>query len=1054
MVIQPNNTYTLYTNSCETANYNFYSEYQQFKLLATNVVPVFTTDSSLNVTANHILIPRTFETRSSYPASNLLVSRLLTVADISSNYAFYVRGFSVSSKFITPAAVVRVLLPTDVTPVAGADWFSAYQTNYNETRQENKTHVDVFDDIEGTYNQFKDTAINGYQITDNFTDIITGEKKVLNKLSPSAFVIENKFTKLKTDADVYNLNINYIHRGVYAKPNVMTLHYDWKVYNQGTPLLSPVQEMTLINTVSPGSPVIGDIPLSFKFLPSYVEYSSMKQNHSGIQEPSQWFMDNFTGIRLPLKVVGNKVLTITTTGPTGNYDVIPGVYTVTIPSGYYYTHSLATYVTQNINPASGLRLDFYTQTKSYISNQTYADSSDVSFYYLSSGLNNIASVSVTCNDTSFLTNVLGLNILSTAQNPNPAPISVYFKNPDAPEPRGGFPKYTYNGHLIEPDNLWTPQSVPSCPPNSLGLYQLSVSIGNVLTSNNPRDYYSTVYYFMSLFEQEEHTMHRNIPMLQDIDNEFYLPDTWEEAQYKLADLNAPHITFLFWKIFGNNVSTTDKLLKPEFYNNSISDQNGYTFTNYLDLSNCFIDTIKFQSTVTNLLSQSVSSYWMYLFDNNLLPVDVTKSNATILYTQLADVSSNLVYGIQQSYGHLIGIMKQSVANAILPPDASGSVVGYIYYGSYTGVGSSDRIRNTIVPLFKSKGVKYCVVDQRNNYGGSASSRLFPFGMNQNFSYTFFSVNDGINENGAPTESSYYVNTCTFWADVLKTPTKYPAAWRLAVDSSGVTINVDSSGVTIGVINNELYLKSGNPYELQLRSTQNTIGNNTVDGSNNGQGIFNFTFLNSNATFSAAQQSIYNQKGFSDNSEHPQLNGPLGENPTVNVMAYGVNNKYVFASHAADAADLDAADKINPGSGGSLTQNIFYNSLSGIEFSIKTDVSGVAVQSFNNPALKFDALSNYTPKTFMSEIGVYYDASSNQKAYLDGSRNAFYVSNDNTASYRDFRLERAVQCCYARRAGCRAKSNFGYMPYDSTDPYNWAVTDTSGALPLPANPFGL
>jgi hypothetical protein len=1084
MVIQPNNTYTLYTNSCETKNSNFYSKFQQFKLLATNVVPVFTTDSSLNVTENSIRIPTSFANKAAYPTSNLLVSRLLTVADTSSNYAFYIGGFSFTGVLYTPIAITRVLFPTDVTPVAGSDWFSSYQTNYNEIRQENKTHVEVFDDIEGTYNQFKSVVITGYQLTDNFTDLITGEKKILNKRSPSAFVVENKFTKLKTDADVYNLNINYIHRATYAKPNVMTLHYDWKVYNQGTPFISPVQEMTLINKGSPGSPVIGDIPLSFKFLPSFIEYSSPKQNHSGIQDPQEWFMDNYIGIRLPLKVSGNKVLTITTTGPTGDYDVIPGVYTVTVPSGYYYPHSLATYVTQNINVDSGLRLDFYTQIKNYISDQTYADSSGGSFYYLSSGLNNIASVSVTCSDVTFLTDVLGLNTLSTAQNPNPAPISVMFRNPDGPNLRGGFPMYTYNGHQVDPDNLWTPQTVPSCPPGSSGLYNLSVSIGNVLTSNNPRDYYNVVYYFMNLFQQEEHSLVRFIPLLQDIDQEFYMPDTWEEAQYKLADLNAPHAYYYWWKIFGNenmmgvgtqganmykvankynnntttevstglamvssmfnlyNITTTDKLLKPEFFNNSISDQNGYTFTNYLDLSNCFIDTIKFQSTTTNLLSQSVSSYWMRL---SPLPADVTTSAATILYTQLADVSSNLVYGIQQSYGHLIGIMKQSVANAILPPDASGSVVGYLYYGSYTGVSNATRMRDFIVPLFKSKGVKYCVVDQRNNYGGQSNGRLTPFGVNPDFFYQFFPLYNGINENGSANESSYYVNSSTFWVDVLANPTKYPSAWRLTVDSSGLTT---------GIINNWLYKKSGNPYEMQLRGVTGNPGNNTVDGSNNGQGIFNFTFLNSNATFSAAQAAIYFQKGFSDNSEHPQLNGPLGENPTVNCMAYGVNNKYLFASHAYATDDIDYTDTVYPGSGGSLTQNIFYNSFDESIFSIRSDPSGVVLQSFNNPTLKFDALANHTPKTFMTEIGVYYDASGNQHAYLDGSRNAFNVSNDNTASYRDFRLERALQCCYAQRAGCRAQSKFGYMPYDSTDPYNWAVTDTSGAMPLPENPFGL
>ena len=128
-----------------------------------------------------------------------------------------------------------------------------------------------------------------------------------------------------------------------------------------------------------------------------------------------------------------------------------------------------------------------------------------------------------------------------------------------------------------------------------------------------------------------------------------------------------------------------------------------------------------------------------------------------------------------------------------------------------------------------------------------------------------------------------------------------------------------------------------------------------------------------------------------------------------------------------------------------------------------------MNSFNNPLLAYDALSNWSPLTLMTETGVYYDADGVQQAYKDGSRNAFSVSNDNINSYRDFRVERALQCAYAQRAGCRAQPKFGYMPIDTTntvklidasgvqtvyDPYNWNITNTTGALPLPVNPFGL
>ena len=1100
IVAQPNNTYTLYTNSTGNGvyigsqNMDVFSQYQPFKLLATNVVPVFTTDSS-GITENSISVPFGYVNRSFFPASSILVTRLLTVAETGSNYAYF-KSRSTSVYYAT----TRVLLPTDVTPVAGADWFSAYQTNYNEIRQENKSHVEVFDDIEGTYNQFRDTTILGNFLTDKATDLTTGIKQVYNPVSPSAFVVENKFKKLKTDADVYNLNINYIHRGAYAKPNVMTLHYDWKVYNQGTPLISPVQEITLINTSSPGSPVIGTIPSSFKFLTSVTERSAIKQNYSGVQEPSQWFMDNFIGIRLPLQVVGDKVLTITTTGPTGDYDVIPGVYTVTIPSGYYYPHSLATYVTQNINPDSGLRLGFHTETKNFINNQTYLESSGSSFYYLSSGLKGIASVSVTCSDSTFLTDVLGLNTLSTAQNPNPAPISAFVFN-DTFQPRGGFPKYTYNGHSVNPDNLWTPQSVPSCPPNSSGLYQLSVSIGNVLTSDNPRDYYNTVFYFMNLFQQEEHLLSRYVPVLQDIDQEFYLPDTWEEAQYKLANLNAPYIMNRFSpalaiatnglslgtqsnKLYNisfngfpgfsttipsqgtSNISflinntyesstTSEKLLKPTFFNNSNLDNNGYTFTNYMDLSNCYVLAVKFDSSgATDFRTQSMSSYWMnkYNGSNGGLPADVmTTGNVVVPYNKLSDVSSNLAYGINQAHGHIFGIMKQSVANAILPPDASGSVVGYIQHGTYVYYWGNSNWRDAIVSLFKSKGVKYCVVDQRNNPGGGWQQRLTPFGLDPNFVWAKLPHTLLMNSFGAPNESQYYIAGCTFIADILKNPSKYPPSWRFTLDSSGLILPR-----TGNAIDNALYIKTGNPMDL-LSRTDNVIiagDTTTVDGSNNGQGIFNFTMMDSNYSTSAAKFAITQIKGLSGTSEHPQWNCTNPENPTVNYTTYGVFNRQFFQSDNSYTPDYEYTDNVPPGSDGSLDNNIFYNAQTVINFGARLDSSGVFLQSFNNPVNTMDAVSNYTPLTLMSEIGVYYDASGNQQAYLDGSYNAFRVSNNNTASYRDFRLERAVQCAYSRRAGCRSQSKFGYMPVNSADPYNWAVTDTSGALPLPVNPFGL
>ena len=1109
LVKQPNNTYTAYTNATTGASGNNDSQFfnQQFQLLATNIVPTFTLDSSLNVTANSITLPRGFANAGSYPTTSVLVSRRLTNADIGSNFAFSI-ATSTNNQATAYAFIERIMVPSQVTPVKGGDWFSAYQSEYNETRINNVTHSDVFDDVEGTYNAMKKRLLNGYGIDKKATDIITGQVYPINKLSPEPFIVEGKFDKFKTTADVYALPVNHIHFGVYGKPNIMTFHYDWKVQNVPSPLISPFQEITIVNTNSPSAPVIGTIPSSFKFLRSSLEKQGCKQNSSGIKEPGEWFMDNFVGLRLPLVVSGNKTLTITTTGPTGNFDVIPGVYTVSIPDNWVgYPHSLAAYITQNLSVDSGLRLDFYTLNKDITNPETFTSSTTQNFFYLSSGNNSIASVSVTCNDSAFLTNVLGLNTLSTVQNPNAPPVTLVvgqqgiagmFGNLQ----RGGFPKYTYNGNNLDVNNLYTPQTLPV----SITNLTVNFSIGNVLTSGNPRDYFNAMFYFINLSAIEEHAISRNMLVLADINEEMYMPDTWEEAIFKFVDGNAFAIyttTLIEYSIlnsqsfgilggkslqnhswnasrttapfsgFANakNVlltqgfATLEKVFKPSYASTLNDTQVGYVATNYLDSSNTFVIARRFTSTVTNLMSQNMGTYWMPLFlSGSGLPADVTVgAAAAVPYSVLLNDSSNSMYGVPWSFGNFIGIFKQSVANAILPPDASGSVCGYVFLGSCF-YESNTPLRNAIVNLFKSKGVKYAVTDVRGNPGGAASSSLNPYGLNPNF--TYFSMNNilGSHDWSSPSQSMNVIMYSTLVADILDNPTYYPAAWRYPVDASGYTIT------TLGGVDNTTYKQTGNKFTLYRKTTQTSVGNNTVDGSNNGQGLFSWCYLTDQTCFSAPKAMLNSLKGNIDTNDYNQYAGPTPPFTNTHYTLYGTYNRLFYEISNGLTNNYEYNVTVNPGNDGLLDQDVFYDNGYAILDGMRFDNSGNAFSnSFNQPGITFDAVSNWSPLTLMTESGVYYDASGIQQAYTDGSRNAYYVSNDNLNSYRDFRLERSLQCAYAQRATVRASPKFGYMPIDNGntvsivdasgvsqvyDPYNWNITDTSGALPLPANPFGL
>jgi hypothetical protein len=187
IVKETNNTYTLYTNATgdysgagqvnfEDNNNDHQYYFQKYKLLASGVRPFYQVVDGSNVLQNAIPIPKGYAEKDTFdqtdPTTYVLVSRRLTMDDIGSNASFYA-GLSINNQCYMFSMMYRVLLPTDVTPEG--DWFSAYQGTYNATRIKKNTLLDVFDDVDGTYEATRQHVLQGYNLSKTIKDVITGE---------------------------------------------------------------------------------------------------------------------------------------------------------------------------------------------------------------------------------------------------------------------------------------------------------------------------------------------------------------------------------------------------------------------------------------------------------------------------------------------------------------------------------------------------------------------------------------------------------------------------------------------------------------------------------------------------------------------------------------------------------------------------------------------------------------------------------------------------------------------------------------------------------------
>jgi hypothetical protein len=281
------------------------------------------------------------------------------------------------------------------------------------------------------------------------------------------------------------------------------------------PYFTPFSEVTFTSNLVSG------IPTDFKFLKSFIISSSMCSTFKNVQLAAA---DPYISVRMPLKVEPT----------TLEFKIDDVTYsTVNVPGGCYYPHDLAATITNQLQP--DLRLDFYYEARDYsLGPNQYLHVGDSAnyvgsnaFYYVScdNGTNvTTSTVTITCPDTDFLTNVLGLDTINIPCTVTPFENASVVGLQFSVKENGNFPMYTFKGR--KPTRYYTDFGTLLDP------VEVSTSFGNVTKSSNPRDYYNAAFYISLISDMEAHSS-LSLTCLLDYDSEIYIPNTWKEIVYKL-----------------------------------------------------------------------------------------------------------------------------------------------------------------------------------------------------------------------------------------------------------------------------------------------------------------------------------------------------------------------------------------------------------------------------------------------------------------------------------------------------------------------------------------
>ena len=541
---KPNNTYMVYTSQGFDLELN--SRMNDFILIMDNYVPILTRDSSNNITENSVSLPLIFDVNLYY--TTLTLSKKLNAP--TSDFAFvpdYKNNATLNNRDTwTIMFARRIMKPIDfcIGKPSGigdnrydGDWFSQYQSLVKQKRINAKGRFKIMKDIEGLWDNFKDTMVCGPSLVTTTVDVASGVKKVVNKKGMKAFEVANLHNSLKNNRKSFSYAVTGLSKTYFAKENILQVDYTF-VGEENEYEYQPFtafSEVTLSDSIT--TPL--GITSGFKFLTSI----SCKTN-SLIAFPN---ISNYragkpyVGLLLPITLSAQSTLTFDVSGSSS--------ITIQVPAGSYYPHSLAEKITSELNrQESELRVDLYVAPAGtqgpFTSVQQILQNA---FYYVSAPTN--APVTVTSSNSTFLNNILGLGTTTYYNATNKTYVdssggfvegTVDFSivptiNIYSYSECGVFPSNVFKG-LLNPSTYYTPFPIDPSTISISGT-TISTSFGNVVGSRNPRDLYSAVAYIATICERDIHNLTQFITLCSH-DQELYVPDTYDELVYKCDDLSA------------------------------------------------------------------------------------------------------------------------------------------------------------------------------------------------------------------------------------------------------------------------------------------------------------------------------------------------------------------------------------------------------------------------------------------------------------------------------------------------------------------------------------
>ena len=1025
IILKPNNTYTILYNGNENFNLSYNNQFRSnsFIKLADNIRPTIVgTDVSLSLS---------FPFYNNGPSTTTIIfSKKLTEPD--SDYAFQVSGKATNSD---PAYqwMERKMKPSDFSD--STNWDTIFLSTYDSKRIQTQAQFSTYQDIYSLWDDVKNRLISGGgldAISYEF-DVVTSKKTRVNKKNDTIFDILSLHSKLTTEKIDFSFQVTDVSIAPLVEQNILLVAYDFEDAFEQNPL-------TVWSEVSFNESFIPNTS-DFKFLLSYTQRSPCHRTWNNFQGKSP---TTYVGVRLPLYIATDVNLTITLNGIDTD---------ITVPMGNYYTHSLAHVISVELeNMGSNLRMDFYSAFVDY-AQPTILDSSVNNFFYVTSDEEPTGSMTIVSDVSGFVSNILGMSSLSYVDNSDATRVSSFtfagiIEN-------GDFPDYSYRG--TKPTDKWYTEFDPSG--NDITTLKIQSSLGNVTTSGNPRDYYSCVQYLRDKACTEQHSW-INVLALQDLDEEYYIPDTWKEAEYKFDDLIAKSVRFLCSQNYETNFDKSnfglgvaqhyDKVwnggvrkepwLLPGYYGYrifSIPDSSSgttnfnksnqmytyyasakkiippsvletlvtksYTYENYF--SEYFILCHKFTTTdpSVNLLDTTLYDRvdLCNIYDFGVFGAFYPNLSGSIELVPFNDPivdTSNTAYFCAWSGGCTVGLVKQSITNKLI--DSSGSpVVGSFSYNTGFRINDGYIYFSKVAKYFTDNGVTHIVHDGRLNPGGSVPIRSLPYGPNITIRSEDTSRYAGTNI--ATNKTIKMMSTNTLVKEINENPLNWPSRMRLSTTrtvAQSINKNLYFSMSGSNEYGYGIIVKCGRGYKFG--------GNSTTGEGNYLPSNVKVCYLTSGTSGSAAlaQMSMYTRRGLDTSGNYTNDRYDIGNNTLVNW--YGTNAILWDADFAPDTALVP-----NVYIGGALDNSPFTYMKYAQNY---TGKDGTKKLGEYGPPNRVDALSDYTDHVLLTELGLTIDSS------------GYNIDQNDSTTWRDFRFERSIQVANGARGLVRADDKFGNL----------------------------